>query len=157
MFLLFKWKMCVGRESVVPIFAFLTAQNCELNAQGNLWLEIREFCACSYMLLIHKELWGLWLKRAIVTIQKKLHFIAKGVLLPSNCSPFALSLLSFCLAKVVLLNGKKPWINKNMNDLRCKTSENAVANLYNRFLFCNTFLLPVRYLSVTILWKRRNA
>ena len=33
-----------------------------------------------------------------------------------------------------------------MNDLGCKTSENAVANLQNRFLFCNTFLLPVRYL-----------
>ena len=29
-----------------PIFAFLTAQNCELNARRNLWLEIIEFCAC---------------------------------------------------------------------------------------------------------------
>ena len=29
-----------------PIFAFLTAQNCELNARRNLWLEILEFCAC---------------------------------------------------------------------------------------------------------------
>ena len=25
----------------------LTAQNCELNARRNLWLEILEFCACS--------------------------------------------------------------------------------------------------------------
>ena len=29
--------------ATVTIFAFLTAQNYELNAQGNLWLEIREF------------------------------------------------------------------------------------------------------------------
>ncbi len=29
--------------ATVTIFAFLTAQNCELNAQRNLWLEIREF------------------------------------------------------------------------------------------------------------------
>ena len=29
------------------IFAFLTAQNCQLNEQRSLWLEILEFCACS--------------------------------------------------------------------------------------------------------------
>ena len=29
--------------SSVLIFAFSTAQNCELNAQEGLWLEIREF------------------------------------------------------------------------------------------------------------------
>ena len=27
-----------------------------------------------------------------------------------------------------------------------KTYKNGFLNLYNRFLFCNTFLLPVRYL-----------
>ena len=34
-----------GAFSLRPntIFAFLTAQNCELNEQRNLWLEIREF------------------------------------------------------------------------------------------------------------------
>ena len=29
------------------IFAFLTAQNCQLNEQRSLWCEILEFCACS--------------------------------------------------------------------------------------------------------------
>ena len=38
------------------IFAFPTAQNCELNAQGNLWLEILEFCAVFVMLLVYSEL-----------------------------------------------------------------------------------------------------
>ena len=48
--------MTVKSTATNTIFAFITAQYCELNAQGNLRLEIREFCACSYMLLIHKEL-----------------------------------------------------------------------------------------------------
>ena len=30
-------------RSTQTIFAFLTAQNCELNAQGNPWLEILEY------------------------------------------------------------------------------------------------------------------
>ena len=38
------------------IFAFLTAQNCELNAQGNLWREILEFWAVFVMLFILNEL-----------------------------------------------------------------------------------------------------
>ena len=40
----------------VTIFAFPTAQNCELNAQGNLWLEIREFWAVLAIMLIHNAL-----------------------------------------------------------------------------------------------------
>ena len=36
---------CLNRSELrfAPIFAFLTAQNCHLNAQRNLWLKIREF------------------------------------------------------------------------------------------------------------------
>ena len=30
-----------------PIFAFLTAQNCHLNAQRSLLFKILEFCACN--------------------------------------------------------------------------------------------------------------
>ena len=36
-----------GAQLQKTIFVFLTAQNCELNARRNLWLEILEFCACS--------------------------------------------------------------------------------------------------------------
>ena len=32
-----------SEQRLAPIFAFLTAQNCELNAQRNLWLKNREF------------------------------------------------------------------------------------------------------------------
>ena len=32
-----------SEAQLVPIFAFLTAQNCHLNAQRNLWLKNREF------------------------------------------------------------------------------------------------------------------
>ena len=32
-----------SEQRFAPIFAFLTAQNCHLNAQRNLWLKIREF------------------------------------------------------------------------------------------------------------------
>ena len=83
MFLLFKWKMCVGRESVVPIFAFLTAQNCELNAQGNLWREILEFWAVFVICLIHSGLRRLW-------FHNENNRNAKGPLLPSKRTPFAL-------------------------------------------------------------------
>lgn len=37
--------MTVKSTAINTIFAFMTAQNCELNAQGNLWLEILEFWA----------------------------------------------------------------------------------------------------------------
>lgn len=38
------------------IFAFLTAQNCELNARRSLWLEIREFWTVLAIILIHNAL-----------------------------------------------------------------------------------------------------
>ena len=37
--------MTVKSTAINTIFAFMTAQNCGLNAQRNLWLEILEFCA----------------------------------------------------------------------------------------------------------------
>ena len=48
--------MTVKSTAINTIFAFITAQNCELNAQGNLWLEILEFCAVFVMLLVYSEL-----------------------------------------------------------------------------------------------------
>ncbi len=44
--------------SYITIFAFLTAQNCELNACEILWLEICKFCACSVMWLVLNVLCG---------------------------------------------------------------------------------------------------
>ena len=51
--------------SYITIFAFLTAQNCELNARGILRLEICEFCACSVMRLVLNVLCGCGRKCAI--------------------------------------------------------------------------------------------
>lgn len=83
------------------IFAFLTAQNCELNAQRNLLLEIREFCACSVMLFVYNKLGWCALDCASLAI-------AKGLLLYSRRSPFAMQLSLRCIAIVLILHTKKP-------------------------------------------------
>ena len=44
----------------ITIFAFLTAQNCELNAREILQLEICEFCACSVIWLVLSVLCVCW-------------------------------------------------------------------------------------------------
>ncbi len=44
----------------ITIFAFLTAQNCELNAREILRLGICEFCACSVMRLVLNVLCACW-------------------------------------------------------------------------------------------------
>ena len=41
--LIFNSQLCYGVSLFITIFAFLTAQNCELNAQRNLWCENLEF------------------------------------------------------------------------------------------------------------------
>ena len=46
--------------SYITIFAFLTAQNCELNAREILWLGICVFCACSVMRLVLNVLCACW-------------------------------------------------------------------------------------------------
>ena len=64
--------MCRNKKSVttsmewlyITIFAFLTAQNCELNAREILRLEICEFCACSVMRLVLNVLCVCWRKCA---------------------------------------------------------------------------------------------
>ena len=48
--------MTVKSTAINTIFAFMTAQNCELTAQRNLWLEILEFYAVFVMLLVYSEL-----------------------------------------------------------------------------------------------------
>ena len=83
------------------IFAFFIAQNCELNAQRNLLLEIREFCACSVMLFVHSKLGWCALDCASLAI-------AKGLLLHCRRSPFAMQLSLRCIAIVLILHTKKP-------------------------------------------------
>ena len=105
------WAMCFwgfqpvlltfDTPSTYLIFAFLTAQNCELNAQRNLLLEIREFCACSVMLFVYNKLGWRALKCANSAI-------AKGLLLHCRRSPFAMQLSLRCIAIVLILHTKKP-------------------------------------------------
>ena len=89
------------------IFAFVTAQNYELSAQRNLWLEILEFWAVSTILLIHNKLRPYIVKSTKIENVKMLHFSAKGLLLHSNCPPFTLQLYSICTVNVVLLKSKR--------------------------------------------------
>lgn len=93
--------MTVKSTATNTIFAFMTAQNCELNAQRNLLLEIREFCACSVMLFVHNKLGWRALKCANSAI-------AKGLLLHCRRSPFAMQLSLRCIAFVLILHTKKP-------------------------------------------------
>ena len=87
----------------LPIFAFPTAQNCELNAQRNLWLEIREFWACNIYIVYTQQLTALTTEVCNFTQYKSnpfhckrttfaLHFglrcIANGASLPSKSCPF---------------------------------------------------------------------
>ena len=131
----------------VTIFAFPTAQNCELNAQRNLWLEIREFWACNIYIVYTQQLTALTTEVCNFTQYKSypfhckrttfaLHFglrcIANGASLPSKSCPFGVQRSS-------------NWI-KNMVSDTAKTYKNGFLNLYNQFLFCNTFLLHVLYL-----------
>ena len=52
----------------ITIFAFLTAQNCELNAREILWLGICEFCACSVMRLVLNVLCACWRECDLIQI-----------------------------------------------------------------------------------------
>ena len=85
------------------IFAFLTAQNCLLNAQRILWLEIREFWACNIYIVYTQQLTALTTevcnftqcksypfhcKRTTFALHFGLRCIANGASLPSKSCPF---------------------------------------------------------------------
>ena len=66
-----------AHHRLITIFAFLSPQNYGLSAQGNLKLEILEFCACSGKLLIHTLLLRKRSKCAKKISLKGLLFVAK--------------------------------------------------------------------------------
>lgn len=139
------------------IFAFLTAQNYELNARGNLWCGILEFWAVFVMCLIHS-----WLRR--LRFHSENNRNAKGPLLHSKRTPFAHQNEPFCTPNVVVLqsrqsplqrkssrlayvNGnfssrKVPFCDKNKAISTPSTHKNPASKLQNQIFICNTFLLP---------------
>lgn len=76
----------------ITIFAFLIAQNCELSARRNLWVEILEFWACSVILFIYSVLCWMWVEMRNFYKHKSSPFRCKR-------TPFALRLYLFCNAK----------------------------------------------------------
>ena len=146
-------EVCVGST----IFAFSSAQNCQLSARRSILPEILEF----------------WASNGIVLIHNGLHHIAAEVCNLRNCkkAPFdgkratlALPNDSFCQSIVVVLHGKRSRFRRLMQSFcyrkavilgwkrgsgGVKSIKNDSENLQNRFLFCNSFLLPVLYLHLS--------
>ena len=91
----------------MTIFAFLSAQNCELNAQGNVLPEILEFWASSGIVLIHNGLRRVVTKVCNLRNCKKAPFDGKRTTL-------ALPNDSFCQSIVVVLHGKRSRFRRLM-------------------------------------------
>jgi len=89
-------EVCVGST----IFAFSSAQNCQLSARRNVLPEILEFWASSGIVLIHNGL------RRIATEVCNLRNRKKA---PFGCKRTTLALPndSFCSAIVIVLHGKR--------------------------------------------------
>ena len=143
-------KVCVGST----IFAFSSAQNCELSAQRNVLPEILEFWASNGIVLIYNGLRRMATEVCNLRNRKKAPFDGKRATL-------ALPNDSFCQSIVVVLHDKRSRFRRLMQS-SCyrkavilgwkrgsggiKSIKNDSENLQNRFLFCNSFLLPVLYL-----------
>lgn len=82
------------------IFAFSSAQNCELSARRNVLPEILEFWASNDIVLIHNGLRRIVAKVCNLRNRKKAPFDGKRATL-------ALPNDSFCMAIVVVLYGKR--------------------------------------------------
>lgn len=131
------------------------AQNCELSAPGNLWCEIREFWACSFILLIYRVLCGSERKCAGFSTAKVAFSFAVEPLLHPHTSTFARQYCHYCLTiqpqsycisgAIALLDGCG----------RCENAKNDFWSLYNQNYFCNRLLPLVRYLHVVSLGLRR--
>ena len=87
-------EVCVGST----IFAFSSAQNCELSAQRSVLPEILEFWASSGIVLIHNGLRRIATEVCNLRNCKKAPFDGKRTTL-------ALPNDSFCMAKGVVLDG----------------------------------------------------
>ena len=146
-------EVCVGST----IFAFSSAQNCELSARRSVLPEILEFWASSGIMLIHNGLRPRVAKVCNLSNRKKAPFVGKRTTL-------ALPNDSFCMAIVVVLHGKRSRFIRIMYSFcswkavfwgwkrgsgGVKSIKNDSGNLQNRFLFCNSFLLPVLYLHLS--------
>ena len=85
------------------IFAFITAQNCELNAQRNLWLRILEFWAV-LLYCLYTVSYSDGEAMAQISVTKKRSFLHKkdlfyytfGLHLQSKCTPIALQKDNYC-------------------------------------------------------------
>lgn len=148
--LFYMLEVCVGST----IFAFSSAQNCELSARRSILPEILEFWASSGIVLIHNGLRRMATEVCNLCNRKKAPFVGKRTTL-------ALPNDSFCSAIVIVLHGKRSRFRRLMQSFCCikavilgwkrgsggvKRIKNDSENLQNRFLFCNSFLLPVLYL-----------
>lgn len=80
------------------------AQNCELSAPQNLWSEIREFWACSFILFIHSVLCGSERKCAEFSTAKVAFSLAVEPLLHPHTSTFARQYCHYCLTIQPLLS-----------------------------------------------------
>ena len=143
-------EVCVGST----IFAFSSAQNCQLSARRSLLPEILEFWASNGIMLIHNRLRRMIAKVCNLRNCQKAPFDGKRATL-------ALSNDSFCPAIVVVRHGKRSrsaWQKESFCYRKAvilgwkrgsggvKSIKNDSENLQNRFLICNSFLLPVLYL-----------
>lgn len=96
-------EVCVGST----IFAFSSAQNCELSARRSLLPEILEFWASSGIVLIHNGLRRIATEVCNLRNRKKAPFDGKRATL-------ALPNDSFCMAIVVVLHGKRSRFRRLM-------------------------------------------
>ena len=146
-------EVCVGST----IFAFSSAQNCELSARRSVLPEILEFWASNGIVLIHNGLRRMIAKVCNLRNHKKAPFDGKRttlalpndsfgsaivIVLHGKRSSSARIMYSFCSWKAVILGWKR-------GSGEIKSIKNDSGNLQNRFLFCNSFLLPVLYLHLS--------
>lgn len=102
-------EVCVGST----IFAFSSAQNCQLSARRSILPEILEFWTSSGIVLIHNGL------RRIATEVCNLRNCKKA---PFGCKRATLGMQndSFCMAIVVVLHGKRGRFRRLMQSFCCR-------------------------------------
>lgn len=96
-------EVCVGST----IFAFSSAQNCQLSARRSILPEILEFWASNGIVLIHNGLRRMATEVCNLRNRKKAPFVGKRATL-------ALPNDSFCQSIVVVLHGKRSRFRRLM-------------------------------------------
>ena len=102
-------EVCVGST----IFAFSSAQNCELSARRSILPEILEFWASNGIVLIHNGLRRIATEVCNLRNCKKAPFDGKRTTL-------ALPNDSFCMAIVIVLHGKRGRFRRLMQSFCCR-------------------------------------